>query len=426
MTHLRGSAYLMATARLNRIASIVCLLCCFSLLDFAAAASAERASLVADLDSGVVLHAQDARLPSYPASLTKLMTIYLMLEALESDQISLQESLTVSAEAARQPPVTLGLEPGSTITVEQVLLALVVQSANDAAAVAAESLSGDEASFAEMMNTKAGELGMVDSVFRNASGLPNAEQVTTARDMAILARALKQRFPQYFPLFSRRAFRYNGRTFHTHNGFLDAYRGASGIKTGFTCNAGYNLVSAAERDGRRLVGVVLGAHNAEERDARMAKLLDHAFSQKDLADEPLTLARLVDASDQGARGLPNGDAIADTCTGRGEGVRIGEVSGWSLTVGTRSKPHQARALAGKIIQRYRRQLKGGRPLTIPTFQGTLSYQAAITGLKREDSLAACRYMQTKQQYCMVLPPALARTNVERGRNALARAGKLKP
>jgi D-alanyl-D-alanine carboxypeptidase len=425
MDHLRQLELPMATATLHQIAGILCLFYCVGLLSFAAPASAERASLVADLDSGVVLHANNARLPSFPASLTKLMTSYLVLEALASNRISLQEDLTVSAEAARQPPVTLGLHPGWTITVEEMLLALILRSANDAAAVAAESLADSDAAFAEMMNTKAKELGMVDSVFRNASGLPHPEQVTTARDMAILAQALHQHFPQYFPLFSRRSFQYRGRTFNTHNSFLKGYRGAQGLKTGFTCYAGYNLVSVVERDGRRLIGVILGAHNAEERDAQTAKLLNDAFARDAREVASLTLASLVDASDQGAHEPPNADAIADSCTGKVEGVRVDDVSGWSLTVGTRKQPYQARALAARIIQRYRRQLKGGRPLAIPAFHGMLSYRAAITGLKRENSLAACRYMQKKQQYCMVMPPAVARTNVERGRSALTRARKLK-
>jgi D-alanyl-D-alanine carboxypeptidase len=424
------------TAKFHHLAGMLYLCYCVSLWSLSAPASAERASLVADLDSGMVLHANNARLPSFPASLTKLMTLYLLFEAIEANRISLQENLTVSAEAARQPPVTLGLKPGATITVEEVLLALILQSANDAAAVAAASLSDNEAAFAQMMNAKARELGMLDSVFRNASGLPHPEQVSTARDMAILAQALQQRFPQYFPLFSRRSFQYRGRTFNSHNRFLSGYAGAQGMKTGFTCNAGYNLVSAVERDGRHLIGVILGAPNAEQRDAQMAKLLNEAFALKareDTASPPTstptstrtpTLASLVDASDQGAHELPNGDAIADTCTGKVEGVQVGNVSGWSLTLGTQKEPGQARALAAKIIRAYRGKLKGGRPLAIATFHGKLSYRAAITGLERENSIAACRYMREKKQYCVVMPPAVARMNVERGRSALARARRL--
>jgi len=414
----------MATAKFHHIAGVLCLYCA-GLLSVAAPAAAERASLVADLDTGIVLYANKARLPSFPASLTKLMTIYLLFEALASNRISLQESLPVSAEAARQQPVKLGLQPGWSITVEEVLLALILRSANDAAAVAAERLAGGETSFAETMNAKAEELGMIDSVFRNASGLPHSEQVTTARDMAILAQALQQHFPQYIPLFSRRSFQYRGRSLDTHNSFLNGYRGAKGLKTGFTCKAGYNLVSAVERDGRRLIGVILGANNGRQRDAQMVKLLDEAFAQKPREHTPSTLASLVEANNQGANELPNRHAIADTCTGKGEAAGVGDVSGWSLAVGTKQGVYAARALAAKIIRKYRRQLQGGRPLAIPTFHGVLSYRATITGLKRENSIAACRYMRKKEQYCMVMPPAVGRMNVETGRNALARARKLK-
>lgn len=412
-----------STYGLRSLAGILYLLGSVSLSIFSAPASAERASLIADLDGGVVLHASNARLTSFPASLTKLMTLYLLFEALESNRITLQDKLTVSAKAARQQPIKLGLKSGWTITVEEVLLALIIRSANDAATVAAESLGGGEAAFAEMMNTKTKELRMVDSVFRNASGLPHSEQVTSARDMALLAQALQNDFPQYFHLFSRRSFKYRNRSFNTHNNFLTSYKGAQGLKTGFTCHAGYNLVSAVERDGRRLIGVILGERNAGQRNAQMKKLLDEAFAREIGKETPLTLESLVDANDQGAQELPNRGFIADICNGKGGAARVGKVTGWSLTVGTKKRFNQARALAAKRIQKYRRQLKGGRPLAIPTFQGVLSYQAVVTGLKRENALAACRYMLKKGRYCVAMPPAVGRMNVKRGRIALKRARK---
>lgn len=378
--------------------------------------------MVADLDGGIVLHAKNARLTSFPASLTKLMTLYLLFEALESNRLEMQRDLTVSAEAARQQPIKLGLQSGWTITVEEVLLALIVRSANDAAVVAAESLAGSEAAFGEQMNAKAKELGMIDSVFRNASGLPHSEQVTSARDMALLAQALQHDFPQYFHLFSRRFFHYRGQRINTHNGFLSGYKGAKGLKTGFTCNAGYNLVSSVERDGRRLIGVILGERNSGLRNAEMAKLLDNALAKKIGEETPLTLVSLADASNQGANDLPNRAAIADTCTGKGGG-RFGKVSGWSLEVGTAKRVHQARSLAAKSIRKYRRQLKGGRPLAIPSLQGALNYRAAVTGLKRENAIAACRYMQKNKQFCLVMPPAVGRMKVKRGHIALTRAHK---
>src|SRR5208282_1168561 len=206
---------------------------------------------------------------THPASLTKMMTLYLTFESLESGQLHKTQSLRVSAHAASQQPSKLELAAGETITVEQAILALTVKSANDAAVVLAEAIGGSESEFAQTMTQKARELGMTGTTFRNASGLPNPGQVTTARDMAKLARALIRDYPQYYGYFSAREFTFQGNEIPTHNHVLVEYEGADGLKTGYIHSSGFNLVTSAVRNGRRLIGVVMGGQTSSQRDHAM-------------------------------------------------------------------------------------------------------------------------------------------------------------
>ncbi|MGH6946808.1 MAG: D-alanyl-D-alanine carboxypeptidase family protein [Kiloniellales bacterium] len=249
-----------------------------SLIVVAGPAEARRyASIVVDVASGQVLYERHADTRAYPASLTKMMTLYLMFEALESGRLSLKRELPVSARAAGMPPSKLGLVKGQTITVENVILALVTKSANDAAVVAAEALAGTEIAFAKEMTRKARELGMTQTTFRNASGLPNRAQRSTARDMAKLGTALIRHFPSYYHYFSTPQFTYRGRTYKNHNSLLDDYPGADGIKTGYIRASGFNLVASVVRDGRRIIAVVFGGKTPRSRDVHMADLLDEGF-----------------------------------------------------------------------------------------------------------------------------------------------------
>src|SRR5215813_14452422 len=241
-------------------------------------ALAGYAAIVVDADSGTVLESIDATMPWYPASLTKVMTVYLAFEDIDAGRLTLDEALTVSEHAAAQPPTELGLGKGEKISVKDTILAVILQSANDAAVALAERMGGTEEKFAERMTSKAKELGMSKTVFRNASGLPDPQQVTTARDMAVLASALLENYPQYYHFFSTTSFIYAGQTFGTINGILSRYSGADGIKTGFTCGSGYNLVASAKRNGRRLIGVLLGSHTNFERHSEMGRLLDIGFA----------------------------------------------------------------------------------------------------------------------------------------------------
>lgn len=236
-------------------------------------------ALVMEIESDRVLYEQNADEIRHPASLTKMMTLYLVFEALEQGRASLRDTLYASSYSASRSPSRIGLRPGDPLTVEEGILALVTCSANDAAATLGEGLAGSEPAFAAMMTRKARELGMSQTVFRNASGLPDSEQVTTARDMYRLGKALLKHFPQYYPYFSTSRFQYRGRSFHNHNHLLENYYGADGIKTGFVNASGFNLVASARRNGVRLVGVVFGGNSSFRRDAHMRDILDDGFAQ---------------------------------------------------------------------------------------------------------------------------------------------------
>ncbi|NWH08539.1 MAG: serine hydrolase [Alphaproteobacteria bacterium] len=231
-----------------------------------------------DAQTGRVIKAENADASRYPASLTKMMTLYILFERLQSGRLTLDQELKVTKNAASQAPSKLGLRAGDTITVEQAIKALVIRSANDVAVVIAEGIGGSESRFARIMTQKARALGMKNSHFFNASGLPHPYQRTTARDMATLGRALMRDFPQYYPYFKLTSFRHRGVTYETHNDLLVDFNGTNGIKTGYTRASGFNLVSSVERGGKRVIGVVMGGVTARERDWEMRMMLDDVFA----------------------------------------------------------------------------------------------------------------------------------------------------
>lgn len=244
-----------------------------------ATAAPRAASMVIDVHTGRVLYHQKARLPVYPASLTKLMTLYIVFEALEKKQISWSTPITISRHAAAQAPSKLGLKHGETISVRDAVGALIVKSANDIAAAVAEHLAGSEHAFAARMTSRARALGMTSTQFLNASGLPNPRQRTTAHDMIRLAVHLFDDFPQYFHLFSQRQFVYRGRTYRNHNGLLGRFAGTDGFKTGYTRASGFNLVASVHRNHRHVIGVVFGGRTARRRNHRMRYLLTAALKK---------------------------------------------------------------------------------------------------------------------------------------------------
>ncbi len=238
-----------------------------------AAVKGRQASFVVDANTGAVLHADKATDLRYPASLTKMMTLYLVFERIEDGRLTYHSKITATPRAAGQPPSRIGLKPGDRITVRQAVHALVTKSANDVATAIAEHIAGSEPAFARLMTRKARQLGMRNTVFRNASGLPDPAQVTTARDMAQLALRLRDHFPNHFGNFRTRVFHYKGRRYRNHNTLLGRYRGVDGIKTGYTRASGFNLVTSLRQSGRNVVAVVMGGKTARKRNATMRRLL---------------------------------------------------------------------------------------------------------------------------------------------------------
>lgn len=258
--------------------SVTCLLFAAAVLVTGAgteanAKASKYAGIVVDARTGNVMYSENADSLRYPASLTKMMTLYLVFEALESGRISLNTRVPISKNAAAEPPSKLGLRPGNTITVEQGILGLVTRSANDAATALGEFVGGSEGRFAQLMTAKARALGMTRTTYRNANGLPNTAQMTTARDQARLGIALRKHFPQYYHYFSTRSFQFGRQVIGNHNRLLGVVKGVDGIKTGYTNAAGFNLVTSAQVEGHSVVGVVLGAPSGGWRNAKMAQLV---------------------------------------------------------------------------------------------------------------------------------------------------------
>jgi D-alanyl-D-alanine carboxypeptidase len=240
---------------------------------------AKYAAIVVDYKTGEVLYAKNANDIRYPASLTKMMTLFLVFEAIDHGILSLDQPLTVSQHAAKQKPSKLGLRPGQTITVRNAILALVTKSANDVAAVIAESLAGSEEKFSRMMTAQARELGMRNTYFYNASGLPHDRQRTTAADMARLSIALLHYFPHYYHYFKTQNFSYKKHKYRNHNRLLGEASGVDGIKTGYIRASGFNLAASAVRKGKRIIAVVMGGKTAKSRNHHMQQLLDRGFSR---------------------------------------------------------------------------------------------------------------------------------------------------
>ncbi|MET0427070.1 MAG: D-alanyl-D-alanine carboxypeptidase family protein, partial [Microvirga sp.] len=234
-------------------------------------------SLVVDLQSGRVLHAERATDPWFPASITKLMTTYVALDMARSGQVRMDQLLTVSEASASLPPSKMAFKPGTQIRLDNALKIIMVKSANDVAATIAENLGGSIDGFAALMNEKARQIGMHESRFANPHGLPDERNQTSARDMAVLARALLTQFPDYADLFHIGAIQYGRRVMRNTNGLIGRYPGADGMKTGFICSSGFNVVASATRNGRQLITVVLGAPSANERTMKAAELFDRGF-----------------------------------------------------------------------------------------------------------------------------------------------------
>ena len=379
-------------------------------LVLAGCGTARAASLVVDVETGQVASADAPNHLWYPASLTKMMTIYVALSEIEAGRLSFDDTITVTAHAAGQSPVKFGLRAGQTITVRQAINAAIVASANDAAVALAEKVAGSEDAFAERMTAMARSLGMARTVFRNASGLPHDGQVTTARDLAVLATALLRNYPTHYPLFNQRAVTIGKRSRGTVNSILGSYSGADGFKTGFTCGSGYNLVASATRDGRRLIGVVLGSSNRGQRVLDMTGLLNRAFANE--AQSGMSLAELgtvVTVADTGPAPtiLSGGSCSAARLAGETDGTitSAARLSGWGIVFGA----YPQRGAAEQVLKSAKDSLgplaKGGRPAIVQrAYEGTPRYSAMLVGLEQQAAGKACKALWEQGAYCLALSP----------------------
>ena len=388
--------------------------------------SASYADIVIDAESGQILHASSPDQLRHPASLTKMMTLYLTFQALEAGRIGLNQYIPVSANAASQSPSKLGLRTGQKIRVEDAILGLVTESANDAAVTLAEWMGGSESGFAQMMTRQAHALGMNRTHFDNPSGLPDDQQVTTARDMAVLGHALIFHFPQFYPYFSRNSFTYAGVPRHTHNHLMDRYDGMDGIKTGYIRASGFNLVASAKRGNTRLIGVVFGGRSAVARDNQMAQLLDRTFTSL----QQTKSASRSDADADNGQGDANDDDSEDSAKGYvtlPAKVAVVFPPRASSNAATKSNPALDNPMAsdnwGIQIGAYTTsaiaqqslvnvaasipQLLGSadqqvQPMT--TANGAVIYRARLASLDQKTAQTACAWLVQHKQNCLTIGP----------------------
>lgn len=358
------------------------------------AAARVHASILVDARSGKTLEAHNADSRCYPASLTKLMTLYITFQQLSAGKLTLGQELPVSAHAAAQAPTKLYLRPGESISVHSAILAITTRSANDAAVVLAEGIGGSEWNFAEMMNQRARALGLTRTNFRNASGLPNRYQMTTARDMSKLALAILDDFPQYYHFFKAESFDFRGKTIYGHDHLLTRYPGVDGMKTGYTNASGFNIVTSAVRGGHRLVGVVMGGRTARSRDTQMIALLNHGFAG--------AKARAVLASNQKPQKPAASSEIARYKEVSSQESEAAEDSspdlGWMVQLGGRFRSrYHARQALRSASHSDPQQLGGARALVLALRGG--KYLARFSNLDEETALAICRELRHKKFTC---------------------------
>ncbi len=335
------------------------------------------------------------------------MTVYLAFEALARNELALDAALTASENAAAQGGTRLGLAKGATLSTLEAIHATVLRSANDAAVVLAERLAGTEAAFAERMTERARALGMTATVFRNATGLPDPQQWTTAADMAVLARALIRDFADRYDLFGQPAMTWKGHRLTNINGLLTSFPGADGLKTGFTCSAGYNIVASARHEGRRLIAVVLGATSLDARRGEVTRLLDAGFSgkvPKEFAGAPAKPEAPATAFKPAVHIKPVLPGGCDAEPAR-PGVAPNPLSGWGLTVGNAHQERDAKALIDAARGVLGGDLRGGRPMIVQRHVGGLPpYRALVVGYDETRAIATCLKLRRADVHCVVLSP----------------------
>ncbi len=366
--------------------------------------SARYSSILVNATTGEVLGAANPDAERHPASLVKMMTLYMAFEALRDRRIALDQYVPVSAYAASMEPTKLGLLPGTRITVDQAILGLVTKSANDAAAALGELLGGTEERFARMMTLRARALGMSRTVFQNASGLPDPDQVTTARDMAILARRLIGDFPSFYGYFSTPTFVWQHRVIHNHDRMLYTYPGADGLKTGYTHASGYNLVTSATRGGVRLIGVVLGASSSGERAGHMASLLNAGFDRLDVPTDRRNNQVAIQAPGRfsvvsTAQAAPRVEAPRPPPEPAKAAPRPrAPVPTWAIQVGSFATEKAARDAAASG----RKAADGGDVgVESATVNRRTVWRAKVTNLSATDAQAACVTLAKRKVPCLI-------------------------
>jgi D-alanyl-D-alanine carboxypeptidase len=402
-------------------------------------ANNKYAALVIDAHTGRTVYSRSADRPRYPASLTKVMTLYILFDELKAGRLNLDTRMTVSRRAASQPPSKLDVAAGSTITVDQALRALITKSANDVAVVIAEHIAGSEYRFAQRMTTQARALGMRRTRFMNASGLPNSRQLTTARDMATLAIKIRENFPDYYGYFSITEFRFNGRRYTNHNNLVGRYAGTTGLKTGYTRASGFNLTATVERDGKSLIGVVLGGRSARSRDDHMVNILDRAWSTAIARYDTSTRVASVhlprsrpgtNATPQLTLALatvpvpaapPQGDAAPMAATS-GE-TRVAAIenlrsttfpserdafdqNSWVIQVGAYAEPSMAVDRIREAVNAAPIQLANAVPITMPfSSDNQTLYRSRFGNLTRTSAQRACVVLEQANIACIPVPPS---------------------
>ncbi len=371
----------------------------FSFAASPAGANPKYAAFVMDATTGQVYFARNADRKRYPASLTKIMTLYMVFQALDNGKLTLDQPLTVSRRAAGQPPSKLGLKAGRTITVKEAIHALSVKSANDVAVVVAEAIGGTEANFARIMTQRARAIGMKSTTFMNASGLPNSKQRSTARDMAMLGKAMLDRFPHHYGYFSELTYKHGKRTYRNHNKLLRSYEGMDGIKTGYIRASGFNLVASAERDGVRLIGVVFGGKTGQSRNSHMVSILNRSWAR---ARTNSTIAA-----------LPIPRPVIDTATGtRSEPDPARTISAprndiaWGVQIGAFRGFSKARAAAGFTAKRLN-DLPTSATVEVTPLHGEREtlYRARIVGMDRNVASRVCRELRRTGAPCVMVTPS---------------------
>lgn len=399
---------------------VLAILLLFSMVS-PAQANSRHAAIVIDADTGEVLHESQADASRYPASLVKMMTLYMLFEALEQRKVALDTRMRVSPHAAAMPQTNIRLRAGDTLSVRDAIPALIVRSANDVAVVVAETLGGTEAGFARMMTDKARRLGMRTTTFRNASGLPNSEQKTTARDMAMLSMRLMKDFPQHYHYFSTRSFRYKGVTYNSHNRMVSNTHGVDGLKTGFIRAAGFNVATSAKRGDRRVIAVVMGGQSAASRDQQVAQLLNRSFTRtaatslarnvdntnSAAAVAAMRVSTTVPVSKPAARILENEAAPAlmrvsaqpkDWTMEREVTPASNSNNNWGVQIGSYSAPDRAQAQAEAAT----RWVSGEIVVSEVEISNRRLYRAQLFGLQESQARSACQNLVRQGMDCLVV------------------------